>query len=193
MKKLLTVLIVAAALLFTGIAFAADNFQQDQEQLDVACRRVKTRSYVRTGRRGKRMKRYHTHKGTLASKLNLTQAQKDQLARIWGDHRKATEKQRAELQNSMMELRKMRHADKVNHRALETQMKKVSNQRIQLQMANVRTSEKAMSVLTPEQQATLRQFRTQKQGRWQSRGNRMRPGHPAAKSHKNCGNCIKTK
>jgi Spy/CpxP family protein refolding chaperone len=189
MKKLIAALVIAISLLFTGIAFASDNCCQE-DQLDVACNRVKSKQYYRTGTRTRRGRK---QRGQLASKLNLTQNQKDQLARIWSEHHKSTEKQRAELQKSMLELRKLRQADKLNFRAVEAQKKKVSNQKVQLQMANLRTQEKALSVLTPQQQQTLKQFRAQRQS--QMRSGRYRTGtrYHRARVRTNCVRCIKAR
>jgi Spy/CpxP family protein refolding chaperone len=198
MKKLFAVLFIAVALLLSGIAFAADNCGQQActQKGQKMLKQRQGKQVIRTRKSGRKMKSGRGYGAHFASKLNLTQDQQDKLARIREDHVRATQKDRAEIKRSMEAVQRMKQAERINYVAVENQLRKISDLRVKMQLEALKTRERSWKVLTKEQQATMKNFRAQKQTQWQEgkvKRIRKAPGSKCTGTCAPCTPCVKTK
>ena len=120
---------------------------------------------ARHGHRGARMQGFEHrgdwdggHDGRLES-LNLSQSQRDKIAKIRESHQKDMIQSRADLQLAQLEFRKLMRSDNPDKRAINSQIDRMSSIRADMMKARVEQRLDVRDVLTSDQRAKLRDGR----------------------------------
>lgn len=109
-------------------------------------------------RRGGPMFRGMRHRGMMAfARLDLTDAQKKQLAEVHEKQERKAIQTRADLEVAQLDLRKAMRAETPNAAAINAQIDKLSKLRADAQKSRVAAFLEARALLTPEQQKQLRE------------------------------------
>lgn len=95
----------------------------------------------------------------LAQKLNLTDDQAQKLKDLDKSCYEATKDLRARLQDAMFELRQMGFDKNPDKAAVDAKIKEINDLRAQLQQITQQNREKMQSILTPEQQSQMKNWR----------------------------------
>src|SRR5262245_61986968 len=101
----------------------------------------------------------HRHDGGYdrgLSQLDLSQSQKDQIAKIRESHQKDMIDARADLQKAELEFRKLMRADDPDKGAINRQIDRMASIRADMMKTRVDQRLDVRDVLTPEQRAKLR-------------------------------------
>ena len=172
-KKVIGGLALAASLMLTGIVGFAQTDGQQQGQ-DGKERGGWHKRGGGKGRHGMRRGGMRGFGGHFAEKLNLTDAQKEQMKQIamrYRDSRKALRQQRREGRDggfgSLTD-------GTFNESAVRAAAQARANARVEREVMRARMMSEMFAVLTPEQKAQLaaeRQQREQKRQEWRSRRN----------------------
>lgn len=122
------------------------------------------------GRGGKRHGKHGAFGQKFAEKLNLTDAQRQQIEQI----RKSTRENNAPLFESFRALREEKRAAKQANDTARLEALKGRAEALRAQMKQVREAEKAqiVSVLTPEQKAQFEAMKNDRRGKRGARGQR---------------------
>jgi Spy/CpxP family protein refolding chaperone len=102
--------------------------------------------------------------GGLAA-LNLSSEQRDKIASIQEENRKANWNAMGQMRAEQFKLRQMYNADKIDSNAVIEQQKKVDELRRQMVKSHVEARNQINAILTPEQRKQFRQY-----GPWWMRG-----------------------
>ena len=95
--------------------------------------------------------------GGLAS-LGLSAEQREKIAAIQEENRKANWNAMGQMRSEQFKLRQMYNADKVDSAAVADQQKKVDELRRQMLKSHVETRNQISAILTPEQRKQFRQY-----------------------------------
>jgi Spy/CpxP family protein refolding chaperone len=90
--------------------------------------------------------------------LNLTDEQREKIARIQEDTRSKNWNTMGQMRGEMFKLRQMYFGDKLDSNAISEQQRKVDELRRQMLKARVETRNQVAAVLTPEQRQQFRSF-----------------------------------
>lgn len=147
----------------------SDAFADDDEVIGGDDHRVVIRRQMGPGmRRGAPMHRSMRHRGMgmmAFARLDLTDAQKKQIAEVREkQQRKAIESQ-ADMQLAQLDLRKAMQAETPSAATINTQIDKLSKLRADAHKSRVAAFLEARALLTPEQQKQLREPPMQWQGK----------------------------
>jgi Spy/CpxP family protein refolding chaperone len=91
--------------------------------------------------------------------LNLSQSQKDRIAKIRESHQKDMIQSRADLQLAQLEFRKLMRSDDPDKRALNAQIDRMSSIRADMMKSRVDQRLQVRDILTPDQRSKLREGR----------------------------------
>jgi protein CpxP len=158
MKRLSKISMLAVAVLMAGavaVPFAlsqsAGNGANNQQE-----KRMERRADGKfRGRRGAGM-----HRRWL-SRLNLTEAQKEQMKRIGQSYRERTQSLRQELQAKRQELRQAQASGAFNESLATQKLTEMAAPKAKLMGEQFKLRQEMLAVLTPEQKAQLEQLREQ--------------------------------
>ncbi|MGZ5144963.1 MAG: Spy/CpxP family protein refolding chaperone [Burkholderiales bacterium] len=103
--------------------------------------------------------------GPLAA-LNLTEEQREKVAKIQEENRSKNWNTMGQMQSEMFKLRQMYFSEKLDANALSEQQRKVDELRRQMLKSRVEARNEMAAVLTPDQRQQLRSFGPW----WQDRG-----------------------
>jgi Spy/CpxP family protein refolding chaperone len=95
--------------------------------------------------------------GGLAS-LNLNPEQREKIAAVQEENRKANWSTMGQMRSEQFKLRQMYNAEKVDSTAVADQQKKVDELRRQMLKSHVEARNQINAILTPEQRKQFRQF-----------------------------------
>jgi len=95
--------------------------------------------------------------GGLAA-LNLSSEQRDKIAAIQEENRKANWNTMGQMRAEQFKLRQMYNADKVDPAAVADQQKKVDDLRRQMLKSRLEAHNQVAAILTPEQRKQFRQY-----------------------------------
>lgn len=160
------ILVVAGAMLSLPILASAQGFRTWRGERG------------REGMRGTRLMAM-LENDRVKSALGLTDEQTAKLREIMVDGRKSAIKTRADLEIQNLELRELLRADQPNHDAVLRKVQEISDLRGQMMKQRVESLLAAKSVLTPEQQQKIRQFKSEHRGRraaWRRERGQAGPG-----------------
>ena len=90
--------------------------------------------------------------------LNLTDEQREKIARIQEDNRSKNWNTMGQMRGEMFKLRQMYYGDKLDSNVISEQQRKVDELRRQMLKAQIETRNQVASVLTPEQRQQFRSF-----------------------------------
>ena len=90
--------------------------------------------------------------------LNLTDEQREKIARIQEDNRSKNWNTMGQMRSEMFKLRQMYFGDKLDSNAISEQQRKVDELRRQMLKAQIETRNQVASILTPEQRQQFRTF-----------------------------------
>jgi Spy/CpxP family protein refolding chaperone len=117
---------------------------------------------------------HHAGFGRIAAKLNLTDAQKQQMKDIHTADRERNKQLYADFRAKLQELRTLKQADDPKAADVKAELKAMQPQ---IQAARKATHEAMLNILTPEQRDQLKSARNSRGfGRPMARGNRLRAG-----------------
>jgi len=107
--------------------------------------------------------------GMMFSQLNLTDQQKSQLKDIFQSQRASAQPLRDELKTKRQALRAATTASNFNEDAVKAAAQDLASTQANLMVIRAETMRKAFAVLTPDQQAKLKELRTQRMERFKQR------------------------
>ena len=90
--------------------------------------------------------------------LNLTDEQREKVARIQEDNRSKNWNTMGQMRGEMFKLRQMYYGDKLDSNVISEQQRKVDELRRQMLKAQIETRNQVAGVLTPEQRQQFRSF-----------------------------------
>ena len=90
--------------------------------------------------------------------LNLTDEQREKIARIQEDNRSKNWNTMGQMRGEMFKLRQMYYGDKLDSNVISEQQRKVDELRRQMLKAQIETRNQVAGVLTPEQRQQFRSF-----------------------------------
>jgi len=99
----------------------------------------------------------YAHGAGLAA-LNLTDEQREKVARIQEENRSKNWNTMGQVRGEMFKLREMYSGDKLDSNAISEQQRKVDELRRQMLKANIETRNQVAAILTPEQRQQFRSF-----------------------------------
>jgi Spy/CpxP family protein refolding chaperone len=174
-KKILGGVALAGALALTGIiGFAQQQGTQGQGGKDRAERQEGREG--REGRKGRRgMGGEEGFMGRFAEKLNLTDAQKQQMQQIAARFKESTKALREQERGGRDEGFDAFSGGTFNEAAVRSAAQARANMHVEMEVARARMMSEMFAILTPEQKAQLaaeRQQREQRRQEWRAkRGN----------------------
>jgi protein CpxP len=156
MKNMPKFIFIALALLLVGVLAIpfAHSQSTGTEQGDQQEKRIEGRGFGR-GHRGR------AFGGRLFSRLNLTDAQKEQMKQINQSFRESTRPLRQELKGKYGELRQANTGETFNEALATQKMNEISAIQVKLMGERFKLKQEISSVLTPEQKTQLEQMREQ--------------------------------
>lgn len=159
MKNMPKFIFIALALLLVGVLAIpfAHSQSTGTEQGDQQEKRFEGRGFGR-GHRG------HGGRGferRLFSRLNLTDAQKEQMKQINQNFRESTKPLRQELRGKHGELRQAQQGEMFNEALVAQKLNEISAIQVKLMGESFKLKQEISSVLTPEQKTQLEQMREQ--------------------------------
>jgi len=92
-------------------------------------------------------------------KLNLSQSQKDRIAKLRDSHKREMIQSRADLQTAQLDFRKLMADDHPNKRAINAQIDRMASIRADMMKSSVEQRLEVREILTPDQRAKLREGR----------------------------------
>ena len=101
----------------------------------------------------------HGDRADRLAKLNLSQSQKDRIAKIRESHQKDMIKSRADLQLAQLEFRKLMRADDPDQRAIHAEIDRMTSIRADMMKSRVDQRLEVRDILTSDQRAKLREGR----------------------------------
>jgi len=101
----------------------------------------------------------HWNRGDRLAELNLSQSQKDRIAKIRESHQKDMIQSRADLQLAQLEFRKLMRADDPDKRAINAQIDRMTSIRADMMKSRVDQRLEVRDILTADQRAKLRDGR----------------------------------
>ncbi len=156
MKNMPKFIFIALALLLVGVL--AIPFARSQstgaEQGDQQEKRFDGSGFGR-GHRGRGFER------RLFSRLNLTDAQKEQMKQINQNFRESTKPLRQELRGKHGELRQAQQGETFDEALVAQKLNEISTIQVKLMGERFKLKQEISSVMTPEQKAQLAQMREQ--------------------------------
>jgi protein CpxP len=161
MKNLSKVSMLAIATLLAGalaipFAFGQSGGEQGGQQSGEQGKRSEGRGFGRRhGHRGGGME------GRMFSRLNLTDAQKDQMKQINQSFRDRTKSLREELHTKHQELRQAENGATFNEALATQKLNEIASLQAKLMGERFKLKQEMASILTPEQKTQLEQFREQ--------------------------------
>jgi periplasmic protein CpxP/Spy len=156
MKNMPKFIFIALALLLVGmlaIPFAHSQ-STGTEQGDQQEKRIEGRGFGR-GHRGR------AFGGRLFSRLNLTDAQKEQMKQIKQSFRERTRPLREELRGKYGELRQAQTGETFDEALATQKLSEISAIQVKLMGERFKLKQEVSAVLTPEQKTQLEQMREQ--------------------------------
>ena len=99
----------------------------------------------------------YAHGAGLAA-LNLTDEQREKVARIQEENRSKNWNTMGQVRGEMFKLREMYSGDKLDSNAISEQQRKVDELRRQMLKANIETRNQVAAIFTPEQRQHFRSF-----------------------------------
>jgi Spy/CpxP family protein refolding chaperone len=120
----------------------------------------------------------------LADKLELSEEQREEIKGIFSGHQKDAIKMKADLELAGVELRELMMQEEPDLDAIEDQIRNIANLGAQMKFSQIKALVDAKSVLTEEQQETLKKtlkdgasrMMGRRRGRSGMRGSQHRPG-----------------
>jgi Spy/CpxP family protein refolding chaperone len=156
MKSMPKFIFIALALLLVGVLAIpfAHSQSTGTEQGNQQEKRIEGRGFGR-GHWGRRFG------GRLLSRLNLTDAQKEQMKQIKQSFRERTSPLRQELKGKYGELRQANTGETFNEALATQKLNEISAIQVKLMGERFKLKQEISSVLTPEQKTQLEQMREQ--------------------------------
>jgi Spy/CpxP family protein refolding chaperone len=164
-KKIIAGVALAGSVILMGLVGYAQQ-QTTQDQGDKA----RTERHMGGGKEGHGMREWFG--GRFAEKLNLTDAQKQQMEQISARFRESTKALREQSRGSRGEGFDALNGGTFNESAVRAAAQARANAQVEMEVARARMMYEMYNVLTPEQKAQLateRQQREQKRQEWRSR------------------------
>ena len=96
--------------------------------------------------------------GAGLASLNLTDEQREKIAKIQEDNRSKNWNTMGQMRGEMFKLRQMYFGDKLDSNAISEQQRKVDELRRQMLKAQIETRNQVAAILTPEQRQQFRSF-----------------------------------
>ena len=96
--------------------------------------------------------------GAGLASLNLTDEQREKIAKIQEDNRSKNWNTMGQMRGEMFKLRQMHFGDKLDSNAISEQQRKVDELRQQMLKAQIETRNQVAAILTPEQRQQFRSF-----------------------------------
>ena len=100
---------------------------------------------------------YGRHGKQRLAELNLSQSQKDRIAKVRESHQKDMIQSRADLQLAKLEFRKLMRDDTPDKRALNAQIDRMTSIRAEMIKSRVERRLEVRDILTPDQRSKLRE------------------------------------
>lgn len=115
----------------------------------------------------------------MAKRLGLSEQQKAQAKAIFQANRTQAQPLMASLRTERHQLRQLIHSGSADEAAIRAQSAKVASVQADLAVQRAKTAKQLMALLTPDQQAKLKELQAQREEKFQkSRGERFqRHGH----------------
>ena len=167
-KKIMGGIAIAGALVVTGIVgFAQQNSTQEQGSKPGV-----ERQGMRGGNRGGHGMRGGFMGGRFAEKLNLTDAQKEQMKQIQTKFHESTKALREESRGGRQHGFELFNGGTFDEAAVRAAAQARANKHVEMEVARARMMSEMYAILTPEQKTQLaaqRQEMEQKRQEWRTR------------------------